>query len=117
MPAIRRRLQERARRDVEIDVPETTIELFREQNFAKYQTGLEFTSRLLFATKCQRVGLNLVNGWKSFRYNPGMFKVRQRQVVAVGKGKQLIGGASGKDCPGDRAAARSQEVSRSSAIG
>jgi hypothetical protein len=75
-------------RDVEIDVPETTIKAqFREQNFAKYQTGAGIYQQVYYSLRnANEWGLNLENRWKSFRYNPGMFKVQvQRQVVAVGK--------------------------------
>jgi Protein of unknown function (DUF3485) len=75
-------------RDVEIDVPETTIKArFREQNFAKYQTGAGIYQQVYYSLRnAGEWGLNLENRWKSFRYNPGMFKVQvQRQVVAVGK--------------------------------
>jgi len=75
-------------RDVDIDVPETTIKArFREQNFAKYQTGAGIYQQVYYSLRnAGEWGLNLENRWKSFRYNPGMFKVQvQRQVVAVGK--------------------------------
>jgi hypothetical protein len=75
-------------RDVEIDVPETTIKArFRERNFAKYQTGAGIYQQVYYSLRnAGEWGLNLENRWKSFRYHPGMFKVQvQRQVVAVGK--------------------------------
>ena len=75
-------------RDVDIDVPETTIKArFREQNFAKYQTGAGIYQQVYYSLRnAGEWGLNLENRWKSFRYNPGMFKIQvQRQVVAVGK--------------------------------
>lgn len=75
-------------RDVDIDVPETTIKArFREQNFAKYQTGVGIYQQVYYSLRnAGEWGLNPENRWKSFRYNPGMFKVQvQRQVVAVGK--------------------------------
>ena len=75
-------------RDVEIDVPETTTKArFREQNFAKYQTGAGIYQQVYYSLRnAGEWGLNLENNWKSFRYHPGMFKVQvQRQVVAVGK--------------------------------
>jgi len=85
--------------DVDIDVPETTIKArFREQNFAKYQTGAGIYQQVYYSLRnAGEWGLNLENRWKSFRYNPGMFKVQvQRQVVAVGKAennslKDLLG--------------------------
>jgi Protein of unknown function (DUF3485) len=75
-------------REVDIDVPETTIKArFREQNFAKYQTGAGIYQQVYYSLRnAGEWGLNLESRWKSFRYNPGMFKVQvQRQVVAVGK--------------------------------
>ena len=75
-------------RDVDIDVPETPIKArFRELNFAKYQTGAGIYQQVYYSLRnAGEWGLNLENNWKSFRYNPGMFKVQvQRQVAAVGK--------------------------------
>jgi hypothetical protein len=75
-------------RDVEINVPETTIKAqFREQNFAKYQTGAGIYQQVYYSLRnAGEWGLNPENRWKSFRYHPGMFKVQvQRQVAAVGK--------------------------------
>jgi hypothetical protein len=75
-------------RDVEIDVPETTIKArFREQNFAKYQTGAGIYQQVYYSLRnAGEWGLNLESRWKSFRYHPGMFKLQvQRQVAAVGK--------------------------------
>jgi len=75
-------------RDIEIDVPGTTTKArFREQNFAKYQTGAGIYQQVYHSLRnANEWGLNLENRWKSFRYSPGMFKVQvQRQVVAVGK--------------------------------
>jgi Protein of unknown function (DUF3485) len=79
-------------RDVEIDVPETTIKArFREQNFAKYQTGAGIYQQVYYSLRnAGEWGLNLESRWKSFRYHPGMFKVQvQRQVVAVGKTENI----------------------------
>jgi hypothetical protein len=69
-------------------VPETAIKArFRERNFAKYQTGAGIYQQVYYSLRnAGEWGLNLENRWKSFRYNPGMFKVQvQRQVAAVGK--------------------------------
>jgi hypothetical protein len=79
-------------RDVEINVPETTIKArFREQNFAKYQTGAGIYQQVYYSLRnAGEWGLNLENRWKSFRYHPGMFKVQvQRQVAAVGKAENI----------------------------
>ena len=86
-------------RDVDINVPETTIKArFREQNFAKYETGAGVYQQVYYSLRnANEWGLNLENRWKSFRYHPGMFKVQvQRQVAAVGKAdnnslEQLLG--------------------------
>jgi hypothetical protein len=75
-------------REVDIQVPGTTMKArFREENFAKYKAGAGIYEQVYYSLwNAGEWGLNPESRWKSFRYNPGMFKVQvQHQVSAVGK--------------------------------
>ncbi len=68
--------------DVDIHVPDSTATArFRVQNFVKLRTGQGIHLQVYHSfLNAGRWGLDMQKNWKSFRYNPGMFKVQvQRQ--------------------------------------
>jgi hypothetical protein len=75
-------------REFDVEVPESKLTVrFREENYAKYKAGAGVYEQVFYSLRnAGEWGLNLETRWKSFRYNPGMFKVQvQCQVAENGK--------------------------------